>query len=88
MGIQCCEHADPLSVFLPPPHPTLSPLMGARESGLDEDRYLSRVQPSQNSTAAPGIKMGTLLDLARPEQIATWVQRVISSLFTTLLVGS
>ncbi len=29
--------------------------MGAREYGLDKDRYLSRVQPSKNSTAASGL---------------------------------
>ncbi len=32
--------------------PPLSPFMGAREYGFDENRYLSRVQPRQNSTAA------------------------------------
>ncbi len=36
--------------------PPLSPTMGAREYGLDEDRYLSRVQPSQNSTAVSGFE--------------------------------
>jgi len=33
----------------------VSPIMGAREFGLDEDRYLSHGQPSQNSTAASGL---------------------------------
>ncbi len=33
----------------------VSPIMGAREYGFDKDRDLSRVQPSQNSTAASGL---------------------------------
>ena len=35
--------------------PPFSPIMGAREYGFDKDRDLSRVQPSQNSTAASGL---------------------------------
>jgi len=32
----------------------VSPIVGAREYGFDKGRYLSRVQPAQNSTAASG----------------------------------
>ena len=36
--------------------PPLSPLMGAREYGLDEDRYLSRNHLSQILLLHPGYK--------------------------------
>ncbi len=35
--------------------PPLSPIMGAREDGFDEDRYLSRIHPSQILLLHPGL---------------------------------